>query len=112
MTRNLLMIAAFAAVAVTPSIGIGAAEAKGGSVHGGGFHHRGFFAGRGFRGNGFGYGYSLGYADPAAATEIPYVVAVPPPPSAVLAVDRPPCRETTPEGVVVERGTSCSRGTQ
>jgi hypothetical protein len=67
MTCKLLMTAAVAAVALTPSIGFGVAEA-------------------------------------------PYVLAVPQPPSPVLAVDRPPCRETTPEGVVVERGTACSQG--
>jgi hypothetical protein len=115
MTCRLLMAAAVAAVVLTPSIGLGVAEAHGvsghsGGAHSGGNHHRSFFVGRGLRGNGFGYGYFLGYADSVSATEVPYVLAVPQPPSPVLAVDRPPCRETTPEGVVVERGTSCSQG--
>jgi hypothetical protein len=29
-----------------------------------------------------------------------------------VAVDRPPCRETTTGGVVIERGQSCSRDGQ
>jgi hypothetical protein len=111
MTCKLLMTAAVAAVALTPSIGFGVAEAHGvsghsGGAHSGGNHPRSFFVGRGLRGN----GYFLGYADSVSATEVPYVLAVPQPPSPVPAVDRPPCRETTPEGVVVERGTACSQG--
>src|SRR5260370_38165077 len=122
MSRQLLTSAAVVvAIALTPSIGIGTGEAGGGGFHGGGFrgagfhgggfHHRAFSGERRFRGNGFGYGF-IGYADPAPAAEAPTVSAVPPPASTVLAVDRPPCRETTTVGVVIERGTSCSHGAQ
>ena len=80
MTRKLLMTAVVVAMALTPLISIGTAEAHGGgargggsggdSFHGGGFHgggihggefrDRGFFGGRGFRGEGFGDGESFG----------------------------------------------------
>ena len=127
MTRKLLMAAAVAvAIALTPSIGIGTAEADsggfhgggfpgggfhGGGFHGGGFHHRAFSGERRFRGTGLGYGF-IGYTEPAPAAEAPSVFAVPQPASTVLAVDRPPCRETTTVGVVIERGQSCSRSAQ
>ena len=52
MTRKLLMTAAVAAIALTPSIGIGTAEAHGGGFGGGGFHGGGFHGG-GFHGGGF-----------------------------------------------------------
>jgi len=80
MTRKLLMAVAIVAIALTPLIGIGTAEAHGGGFHGGGFHggafrgggfhggfhDRGFIGGRGFRGGGFGNagffgGYYPGY---------------------------------------------------
>ena len=65
MNRKLLMTAAFVAIALIPSIGIGTAAAhgggfhggrfRGGGIHGGGFHEGGFttgafFGGRGVRG--------------------------------------------------------------
>ena len=57
MTRKLLMTAAVAAIALTPPIGIGTAEAHGGGFGGGGFHgggfHGGGFHGGGFHGGGF-----------------------------------------------------------
>ena len=57
MTRKLLMTAAVAAIALTPPIGIGSAEARGGGFGGGGFHgggfHGGGFQGGGFHGGGF-----------------------------------------------------------
>jgi hypothetical protein len=119
MTRKLLMTVAVIAITLIASIGFGVAEANGGGIQGGtvrgggvqsgGFHHRGFFAGRGFRGNGLGYGGY--YPDTDATAETP-PIPVAMPASPVPAVDRPPCRETTPEGVVVERGTACSRGAQ
>lgn len=37
--------------------------------------------------------------------------SAPPPLSPKLTGDRPPCRETTPVGVVIERGGACSHGT-
>jgi hypothetical protein len=86
MTRKLFMTAVVVAIALSPLISIGTAEAHGGGSHGGGVggggvHGRGFaggrfgdqgsFGGRGFRGDGFrgdgfaygGYfgGYYLGY---------------------------------------------------
>ena len=62
MTRKLLMTAAVVAIALTPPIGIGTAEAHGGGFHGGGFHgrdfdRRGFFGGYGgFAPDYYGYG--------------------------------------------------------
>ena len=59
MTRKLLLTAAIASLALTPSIGIGSAHAHGfdGGFHGGGFHGGGFhgcgFGGRGFFRRGF-----------------------------------------------------------
>jgi len=62
-------------------------------------------------GNGFGYGGLVGYADPNATTEGSSAPTITQQPlSVVPAVDLPPCRETTAEGVVVARGTACSRG--
>ena len=72
MTCKFLMIVAIVAIALTPSIGIGTAQAHGfggGGFHGGGFGGRGF-DGRGFAHRGFfgGYGgfypgyYGYGYA--------------------------------------------------
>jgi hypothetical protein len=93
MTRKLLMTAAVVAIALTPAIGIGAAEARGGGFHsggfhsggfhsggfhGGGFHHRASFGGRRFRGDGFGDGDFIGYTDPGGAAEAPPVAIVPP----------------------------------
>jgi hypothetical protein len=120
MTRKLLMIPA--AVAVVASIGIGNAEAdgrgfRGGIIRGGvvrdrGIHHRvdqhRFIGTQGFPALGFGYDDLTGYPGPDAA-EVPPMVNRPQPAPTVLAVDRPPCHETT-DGVVVIRGTSCSRG--
>jgi hypothetical protein len=121
MTRKLRMTAAVVAIGLTPLIGIGTAEADGGGFHGGGMHGGGmhgghihqrvFFGGRGSRGAGFGYGGFIGYSDPDGVAETPNVSTVRQPASAVP-VDRPPCRETTAEGVVVTRGISCSRGAQ
>ena len=121
MTRKLLIAAAITVIALTPSIGIGTAEAErvgsvhGGVVHGGGIHHRlihrhGFVGARGFPRNGFGYPGIIGYSDPEAAAEAPPVLPTPQPAPAVVAVDRPPCHETTTEGVVIVRGSPCSRG--
>jgi hypothetical protein len=137
MTRKLLMSAAVVAIALTPSIGVGTAEARDGGFHGGGFHgggfhgaefhgkgfhgaefhgkgfhHRGFVGARRFPGDGFGFGGLIGYGEPNAAAEAPAVATVPAPESAVPAADRPPCREVTSAGVVIERGMSCSRGAQ
>jgi hypothetical protein len=122
MTRKLLMSAAVVAIALVPSIGIGTADARDGGFHAGGFHgvgfhaggfhHRGFVGGRRFRGEGFGYGGLIGYAEPDAAAEAPSVSVVQQPAPAVLAADRPPCHEMTTLGVIIERGTSCSRGAQ
>jgi uncharacterized membrane protein len=58
MTRKLLMTVVVVAIALTPLISIGTAEAHrggshGGSSHGGGFGGRGFHGG-GFAGGGFG----------------------------------------------------------
>jgi hypothetical protein len=121
LTRKSLITAAIAVIALTPPFGIGIAEANGmigfhgGSVHGGGvhhgvIHHHGFFGARGFPRNGFGYPGVIGYPDPEAASEAPTVVTAPQPAPAVVAVDRPPCHETTTEGVVIVRGSACSRG--
>jgi hypothetical protein len=125
MTRELFMTAAIVAFALTPSIGMGMAKANGanihvagvheGVVHGGdmrrdGIHHRGFFGARGFPGNGLGYGGFIGYVDPEIAAEAPPVSYVPQPAPAVPAADRPPCHEMTTAGVVIDRGSSCSRG--
>jgi hypothetical protein len=117
MIHKLLMTAAVVAFALTPSIGTGTADAGSGGFHGegfhgGGFHHRALPGGRAFRGNGLGYGGFVDYTDPDAAAETPPFSAVPQPASPVLAVDRPPCRETTTVGVIIVRGTSCSRGTR
>ena len=57
MTRKLLMTVAIVAIALTPSIGIGTAQAHG---FGGGFHGRGFYGG-GFGGRGFYGGYGAFY---------------------------------------------------
>jgi hypothetical protein len=60
MTRKLLLTAAIVALALTPSIGTGTAQARGfgGGEFGGGFH--GGFRG-GFHGGGFGRGFYGGY---------------------------------------------------
>jgi len=130
MIRKLLMTAAVAVIALIPSIRIGIAEAAGGGLHGGVIHtgvihgrvahgrvahdriiHGGINGRPGFRGNGFGYGGLVGYADPDATTEGSSAPTITQQPlSVVPAVDLPPCRETTAEGVVVARGTACSRG--
>ena|ERR1700722_20423397 len=70
MTRKLWMMAAIVAIALTPLIGIGTAEAHGGGFggggfhgggfHSGGFHDRGFHDRRAFRGFRLGYGGFLG----------------------------------------------------
>ena len=120
VTCKLPIAAAIAVIALTPSIGIGIAEAgetgsiRGGVVHGGGIHHgvihrHGFFGARGFSRSGFGYPGIISYADPEAAAEAPTVVTVPQSAPAVVAVDRAPCHETTTEGVVIVRGSACSR---
>jgi hypothetical protein len=79
MTRKLLMAVAVVAIAFTLRIGIGPAEAHGGSFHGGGFHGGGFHGGGfhhgGFRG-GFVGGVFLG--DPYFGTypyPVPYAAA-------------------------------------
>jgi hypothetical protein len=125
ITRKLRMTAAVVAIALTPLMGIGTALADragfpgggfhvgvlhGGAFRGGAFHPRASFVGRGFRGTGFGYGGVIGYTEPDTVAEAPSVFAVPNPAPAV-AVDRPPCRETT-AGVVIMRGTSCAHGAQ
>jgi hypothetical protein len=48
---------------------------------------------------------------PGTASEAPPAVdfIAPPPAPAKSAAERPPCREVTPVGVVIERGTACSR---
>lgn len=121
MTSKLLMTIA-AAIALVASIGSGPAEAAGRGFHGDfthggairdkGIHHeviRHRFVGRrGFPPTGFGYGDLTGYGDSDAVAEAPAIANVPEPAPTVLAVNRPPCHETT-EGVVVMRGTSCSR---
>ena len=70
MTRKFLMTVAIVAIDLTPSIGIGTAQARGfgggfggGGFHGGGFGGRGFYGGygRGFYG-GYGRGFYGGYA--------------------------------------------------
>jgi hypothetical protein len=124
LTRKLPIAAAIAVIALIPS-GIGIAEAggvagfHGGEVHGGGMrggirhgaiHRHGFFGARGFPRNGFGYPGIIGHAEAEATAEAPPVVTAPQPAPAVVAVDRPPCHETTTEGVVIERGSACSRG--
>jgi hypothetical protein len=65
MTCKLLMTAVIVAIALTPWISIGAAEAHGGGARGGGIHAgefrgRVFFGGPGFRGDGFRYGNFFG----------------------------------------------------
>jgi hypothetical protein len=121
LPRKLPIAAAIAVIALVPSIGIGFAEAggvgriHGGVVHGGGIHHgvihrHGFFGARGFPRNGFGYPGFIGYADPEAAAEAPPDFTAPQPAPAVVALDRPRCHETTTEGVVIVRGSACSRG--
>jgi hypothetical protein len=120
MTHKLLMTAAVVALALTPSIGNGTAQADGGgfhgggstggAFHGGGVHHRAFAGGRGFLGTGFGYGSFVGDTEPDTVVEAPSVYPIPGPAPAV-AKDRPPCQETT-VGVIIMRGTSCSHGTQ
>ena len=70
MTRKLWMMAAIVAIALSPLIGIGTAEAHGGGFggggfhgggfHSGGFHDRGFHDRRAFRGFRLGYGGFLG----------------------------------------------------
>jgi hypothetical protein len=121
MTRKLSMTAAATAIALTLSIGIGNAEADGRGLHGGfihggvvhdrdirrGVNHQHFLGRQGFPGIEFGYDDPIGYG-PDVQAEAPHSVSAPQPAPTVLAVDRPPCRETT-EGVVVMRGTSCSR---
>src|ERR1700733_2123535 len=65
MTRKLLMAAAVIAIVLTPTIGLGTAEAHGGVFHGGGFHGGGFHGG--FHGDGFHHGRFGGgvfFADP------------------------------------------------
>ena len=126
MTRKLIMTAAVAAIAIA-SIGTEIAEANGGGfhagafhagvVHGGGIHHgvfyhRDFFGGRRIPVNGYGYDGFPAYPDTDTAAEVPPVFVVPRPVPAVVAGDRPPCQETTTAGVVIERGSSCSRGSQ
>jgi hypothetical protein len=60
MTRKLLLTAAIVALALTPSIGTGTAQARGfGGGFGGGFHGGGF--GGGFHGGGFGRGFYGGF---------------------------------------------------
>jgi hypothetical protein len=122
MTHKLSMTAA--SIALVASIGIGNAEADGRGLHGGfihggvvhdrdirrGVNHQHFLGRQGFPGIGFGYDDAIGYG-PDVAAEAPPIVHVPQPAPTALAVDRPPCHETT-EGVVIMRGTSCSRGTQ
>jgi hypothetical protein len=127
MPRKLLMTAAVVAITIA-SIGTEIAEADGGGFHGGAFHagvvvhgggihhgvfhHRGFFGGRSFPGNGYGYDGFAAYPDTDTAADVPPISVVPRPVPAVLAGDRPPCHETTTEGVVVDRGSSCSHGSQ
>jgi hypothetical protein len=75
------------------------------------FRHR-FFNSFGFGGFGFPYypyytdNYPGYYPTLAAPPEGPSAYAAPPP---VQVGDLPPCRETTDEGVVVFRGTACTR---
>ena len=118
MTRNLVMTAA-AAIALIASTGIEIAKADGRGSHGGFIHggvirihheviRHGFVGRRGFPAIGFGYDDSTGYLGPDAAAEVPGMINGPQPAPTILAVDRPPCHETT-DGVVVMRGTSCSR---
>jgi hypothetical protein len=120
MSRKLLMTAT--AIALIASTGSGISAAGGGGiqgsfVHGGvihdsGVHHKVMrnhsVSRRGFPATGLGYDDLTGYGDSDAAAEAPSIADVPQPAPAVLAVDRPPCHETT-EGVVVMRGSSCSR---
>jgi hypothetical protein len=101
------MSAGVIAVTLASSFGVGVAAADGKGIHGG-IHHRGFSGTPGLRGNGFGYGGLIAYSDPGATAEVPAVLTVPQPAPAVVAVDLPPCRETTTEGVVIARGTSCA----
>lgn len=78
-----------------------------------------FFRDRFRFGDGFGFGfggwpyypYDTGYYPyPSAAPPegpIPYAALGPPP---TQTADLPPCRESGPDGVVIMRGTACSRG--
>ena len=82
MTRKLLMAAAVIAIALTPWISLGTAEAHGGGFQGGGFHSGGFrgggFHGGGFHGRGFRGGVFLG--DPyfgAYPYPVPYAASAP-----------------------------------
>lgn len=121
MTRNLLMTAT-AAIVLVVSVSLGNAEAAGSGFHGGfahggvirdrGIHHeviRHRFVGRrGVPATGFGYDDLTDYPGPDTATEASPVASGSQPAPTVLAMDRPPCHETT-DGVAVIRGTSCSR---
>ena len=124
MTRKLLMTAIVAAIALA-AIGIGIEDAgarnlhgrdvRGRIVHSRAVHnkivrHRDFVGIRGFLGDGLGYGGFIGYTDSGAAAVAPPIPDVPLPAPAVITADPPPCHETTTEGVVIMRGTSCSRG--
>jgi hypothetical protein len=126
MTRKLLMTAAVAAITIA-SIRTETAEADGGGFHAGALHagvvhsggiHRGtfyqrsFFGGRSFPVNGYGYDGFSAYPDADVAADVPPISIAPRPVPAVLAGDRPPCHETTPVGVIVDRGSSCSHGSQ
>jgi hypothetical protein len=121
MPRKLLMTAAVVAMTIA-SIGTKTAEADGGGFHAGAYHgggfHRGafhdrrFFGGRSFPANGYGYDGFSTYPDTDIAADAPPISVVSRPVPAILAGDRPPCHETTTEGVVVARGSSCSHGSQ
>ena len=49
--------------------------------------------------------------EPVSASPVGGGFSPPPPLSPKVTGDRPPCRETTSVGVVIERGGACSHGT-
>jgi hypothetical protein len=49
--------------------------------------------------------------EPFSASPVSGGFSAPPPLSPKVTGDRPPCRETTSVGVVIERGGACSHGT-
>src|SRR5437016_37462 len=95
--------------AQTSSNGLHARSINQGIGNGRATHHR-FFGGKRFPRNKFWYGSFIESGTAEIAGEAPLVSVAPPPSADIVAVDRPPCQETTAEGVVIARGSSCSRG--
>lgn len=75
----------------------------------GGIAHREFHRPRAPRTGGATTNNFMWYSAPETVIEQPPAVSAPQPERTVLAVDRPPCRETTADGVVIVRGTACAR---